>query len=404
MTWLSNRTKLRQAQIETDSNTVESVLEDVDEQAATSETEIESIVESESPSSTIDENLLSIEQQLNDSVSVTDQQNVDRADQLKTLKAQADQLGEGLAAGEIEGESFNAALQDIQSQLTRLSTLVEIEDTNLATAQNRIVEAAEAEPDADLVNGEGDGLLSPKEIEASLSALEIDTNDETQVSDLTIEEDGQFSTEASQLELDAEEPIVNIDTNNAVAGVVDSIGEALDDAKETVVEGASNLVDEASLVFDPSEAGDELATVIEPEAQVDDALFSSSEENAGAITPASDSNRVISETSLLDNVKGLLGAIPEFGLKVGAGVIALLGVLFLWMRRRSREEFDASMLDIETEEVSMNSEASIQRMSDASGIDLAVQMIVHLSLPSVGECLFSVKRALAALMTKKIRC
>ena len=82
-------------------------------------------------------------------------------------------------------------------------------------------------------------------------------------------------------------------------------------------------------------------------------------------------SRKVAQSNLLDSFKGVFSSLPDYGLKIAAGLLALLGVLFIWQRRKSRKEFDESMMDIESEEVSLNSETSIQRMSDASGIDLA---------------------------------
>ena len=92
------------------------------------------------------------------------------------------------------------------------------------------------------------------------------------------------------------------------------------------------------------------------------------QESEGGVSAAV---RQVADGGFLDTFKGLFSSLPEHALKVALGLLALIAGLFLWQRRKSQQEYNESMLDIETEEVSMNSEASIQNMSNVSGIDLA---------------------------------
>jgi pilus assembly protein FimV len=65
----------------------------------------------------------------------------DNAAQLEVLRSQLAQLDESLLASGVESDSVKQNLKQIQDQVSRLSTLIEVEDSNLAMAQNRAADA-----------------------------------------------------------------------------------------------------------------------------------------------------------------------------------------------------------------------------------------------------------------------
>ncbi len=299
----------------------------------------------------------------------------DNAAQIEALKLQLAQLEESVLSGSAESESTTGDLQELQSAADRISTLIEVEDTNLANLQNNLTGEDVAQDLADPESGEvvsesTDESISEQDesavaaaeealaaidqsiIESSQEAADaaIDSVEEaveaavSQTADISPTEDDVTGTESEasveeQIAIEAEENAQEEDSNQEVAAV------AAIPADNTDTTGTD---------------GDGSETIETTEAGVDD--------SDNAIESAV---RKVSESSLLDSVKGMFSALPEYGLKIAAGLLALLLGLFLWQRQKTRREYDASMLDIETEEVSLNSEASIQRMSDASGIDLA---------------------------------
>ncbi|MBX2867435.1 MAG: hypothetical protein KTR18_02080 [Acidiferrobacterales bacterium] len=296
----------------------------------------------------------------------------DNAAQIEALKLQLAQLEESVLSDSAESENTTGQLEELQSATDRISTLIEVEDTNLANLQNNLTGEEVAQDLADPESGE----VVAESIEESLSE-----QDESAVAA-------------------AEEALAAIDQS-----VIESSQEAADAAIESVEDAVEEAVSQTANIASTEDD----VTGTESEASVEEQVAIEAEENVGeddsnqevaavAAVPASDTDstgtdgdgaetteagvddsgnaiesavRKVSESSLLDSVKSMFSALPEYGLKIAAGLLALLLGLFVWQRQKTRREYDASMLDIETEEVSLNSEASIQRMSDASGIDLA---------------------------------
>ncbi len=278
----------------------------------------------------------------------------DNAAQIEALKAQLQQLEESSLADTEEGAAVIEGAEELESGSERLSTLIEVEDTNLANLQNNL-----------------DGDASEQDLADPESGEDLQENLETE--------------------------IASLDEN-----AIDSSEEAADDILASLNQGVDNLTDSASDILGiddnstEAEASVEEQVAIEAEENIDPVEDDEEEVAAVAAVPESDTSgtegggtdtteanvddsgnviestvRQVSNNSLIDSVKGIFSSLPDHALKIGAGLLALLAGLFFWQRQRTQREYDASMLDIETEEVSLNSEASVQRMSDASGIDLA---------------------------------
>jgi len=335
-------------------DSIEDLLEEAELEAADLQVELDSATELTEPSLTVGQD------DGTDALAETD----DNAAQIEALKAQLQQLEETSLADSEESASVIEGAEELESGTERLSTLIEVEDTNLANLQNNL-------------NGDGSGqdLADPESGEASD----------------TLSEDLQQNLESLQTE------VASLDDNaiDASEEAADDILASLDQGVDTVTEGAADILGIDSNDTE-AEASVEEQVAIEAEENVDPVEDEDEEVAAVAAVPESDTSgaedsgtetaeanvddsgniiestvRQVSNNSLIDSAKGILSSLPEHAAKIGVGLLALLGGLFFWQRRRTQREYDASMLDIETEEVSLNSEASVQRMSDASGIDLA---------------------------------
>ncbi|MGB5706967.1 MAG: FimV/HubP family polar landmark protein [Arenicellales bacterium] len=272
----------------------------------------------------------------------------ENAAQIEALRSQLAQLDESLLASGVESESVRDNLRQIQNQVERISTLIEVEDTDLAMAQTR---AAELEAEAD---------VSAEQIEQAVSEAEEATSQSAEVEQSAI----VGVTEAETAGVDPEASVEGEVSNEAEQPVM-AQQEETSESSEQAADSGSIAAQDTETEKDDSEEVAQLAAAeqVEPPA--------AEEPDAGDQSALGSAARTVAKSGLLDSVKGIFSSLPDYGLKIAAGLLALLGGLFLWQRRKSRKEFDASMLDIETEEVSMNSETTIKKMSDASGIDLA---------------------------------
>jgi pilus assembly protein FimV len=330
----------------------------------------------------------------------------DNQAQLDALKAQLAQLDESLLAGGVENESVRRNLQQIQSQVERISTLIEVEDTSLAAAQSRALQDSGSEPADEsagedavataTVDGAGGGMSddtqtaaaepmveimdtpAPDAAEESLAGAGMDESADDAAADAEMGSGDMVSDSGSSVDPEASvESEVSTESEEVLLAQQDApapdAGAVTGDDSGTTGSAMTDSMD--STAMDDTAAGDSAAdAAAADEAGSDQATaqaVAATEEAQGTSDQASRVVRKVSESSLLDSVKGLFSSLPDYGLKIAAGLLVMLAGLFIWQRRKSRKEFDASMLDIETEEVSMNSETSIQRMSDASGIDLA---------------------------------
>ena len=310
----------------------------------------------------VEEATLTIGQQIGEGVVDSD---ADNAAELEALKAQLAQLDESLLASGVENESVRDNLRQIQNQVERISTLIEVEDTGLAMAQNR---AAELDTDT-----------TPE--------MQADEVEMAQMPETSAEEEAMAQIEEAIAEADqsdaATEESTGVDPEASVEAEVSNEAEQAEVAQQTETETmAQSEVTETAAVTEQQSTETEAVTEEEPQQEESEevAQLAAAEQVQPPAAEESDTGdqgvvgaatRQVAKSGLLDSIKGMFSGLPEYGLKIAAGLLALLGGLFLWQRRKSRKEFDASMLDIETEEVSMNSETTIKKMSDASGIDLA---------------------------------
>jgi len=328
--------------------------------AAAEEVE-QSVAGEDLPDEESGEATLTIGQQIGDETAID---GGDNAAQLETLRSQLAQLDESLLASGVESDSVKQNLKQIQDQVARLSTLIEVEDSSLAMAQNRAADAAIADTNESAAAVEEVSDAAQAEVDPTQAQIDQAASDLGQAleeaSKVAAEEVDESANAAVEPEASVEEEVSN--ESEQVAEAVTSAMQGSDTATTLGAEMAP-----ASQEQDEAEAP--LVAATEPvdggETEETDVSEDSGEGAIGSTV------RSVAKSNLLDSVKGMFSTLPEYGLKIAAGLLALLAGLFFWQRRKSRAEFDASMLDIETEEVSMNSETSIQKMTDASGIDLA---------------------------------
>ena len=295
------------------------------------------------------------------------------AAQLSALNAQLAELEESLLASGVENQAVSQNFKRIQDQVARLSGLVEIEDSNLANTQNRIVQQGIDENQGATQSGQS--IVASLGGESS-EAVNSDASSSSASGLNNLVGSGNNSlagvdSESVNPEGSVEEDIANeqqlVNSQSAETTVTPAVG-AESNAEQLVaanIPATQNNLAETSIV---KPAGEDEEQAALPVAGVAQTTGSGQEGNGNAV---GDTVRRIAESSLIDSFRSVFSFIPDYGLKILAGLMVLLGGLFVWQRHQSRKEFDEGMMDIETEDASMNSEMSIQRMSESTGIDLA---------------------------------
>ena len=261
--------------------------------------------------------------------------------QVDALKTQLAELDASLLASGVESDEVKDRLKTIQAQVERMSRLLEIEDSGLALTQEVVTDDETAEGETNLEEGGETGLQGADEEVDVAAAVEQAAQD--------------LAATSTENELEVEEEEVAVEDTQP---------------EETAAETESEQAEVASVAS--SDQADE---------QVDDQADSGAEESAGP------TRQVVASSGIMDTVSGLwksvsgslgsfggvLASISDYAMKIAAALIALLAGLFFYRRYKSRQEFEESMLDIESEQISSNSGMGLssQRISKASGIDLA---------------------------------
>lgn len=258
--------------------------------------------------------------------------------QVAALKAQLAQLDESLLASGVESDEVKQRLQEIQAQVDRVSNLIEIEDSNLAVSQE---------------NGSAD------------------------------EQTQEVLKEALQASNDQEFPTEGDSSAEAVASTENSIENSIENGASESLPGT-----------DSAETGDTTAATqsnsetAEPNSVT--ALGSSQAGESGTIQSASNdqannqaenvaksdqgntATRTVASSGIMSSVSSIFGSISDYALKILAALIAIIAGLFFYRRRKSQQEFEESMLDIESGQISTGTSGdSLRQISAASGIDLA---------------------------------
>ncbi len=306
--------------------------ESVDQALAEESDAIEEVASAELAEINLDEIDVSLEAEQDDGASLSIGQETSDEDlasaisgdegdaaQVEALKTQLAQLDESLLASGVESEEVKRRLAEIQAQVERVSKIIEIEDESLAMVEDRA------------------------------------------------------GTDDTVTELDSSETGLD----EAVA-VVDESGQ-LDDGGETGVAESTTIqnIDDTgadSLVEDQSSDNVESTSQIDTSAESSEAVTAAAVETSEEVVDESEDDspqRQVVETSIMDSVTGIFGSISDYVLKIAAGLIALIAGLFFYRRRKFQREFDESMLDIESGQISANTEhKSFRNISAASGIDL----------------------------------
>jgi pilus assembly protein FimV len=276
------------------------------------------------------------------------------AAQVEALKTQLAQLDESILASGVENEEVKQQIKDIQAQVDRVSKLIEIENTSLAMSQER----ASADNDTDEAVA---AIAKTEQPTTGGETNDTETGTGGTGSDIT---ENDSSTSANNSAGDEEIVVIGQDTMATDTG-----------SQPAAVETTEPAVTEEPKAQEPKAE--------QPEAKAAPAVAATSETAATKQKIAAsaakleqqqsnDSGRQVVTTGIMDNLTGLFGSVSDYALKIVAGLVALIAALFFYRRRKSKQEFEESMLDIESGQISANSaEQVFSHLNSTSGIDLA---------------------------------
>ncbi len=262
------------------------------------------------------------------------------------LRQEITQLQSSLASSEAENQELTERIAILEGQLTDMNRLMSlsVENAELADLENTLAQQNEA---VDAVTEAADA--------ASNELNEFLGEDTETVEDLAaagndLVDDAVTSTD------DLLDEFLTDDTESPAATDEFGFDEIVDDAADELGlnadEGEIGLVDETQSV---------LEEVVEEDAPV----------NVAPVTPVVETPSTAQ--SLLDKVGGL---VPVLG---GVGALLLGGLgLFFWRRRRADEEFEISMLSIESNSQSVD-------IDTESGMSASMSASVTASMMSGGS-------------------
>lgn len=240
-----------------------------------------------------------------------------REGEVLALQKQITELETSLSSSSRENRELTERISLLEGQLADMNRLISVKDADLAAVQSNLAEQNDAaqvdEPVAD----------------SDINDVLVDQLDE--IADEVVVED--------QTDLITESTDIIDETTSDETLVTDESEEIIDDGEE--------IIDDAIV----SEESTDLSA--------DDSVIEEVAEETMAATTSPTPAPVVEKKSFLDMAKSKL--IDDGLWKIGAGILGLLAAvlgLFFVRRRRADEEFEVSMLSIETNTASMGSTVS----------------------------------------------
>ena len=275
--------------------------------------------------------------------------------QIAALKSQLAELDESLLASGVEDEEVKQRLKEIQAQVERVSSLLEVEDSNLAAIQ---------------MNASTDGSTDGS---TEGNALD-DESDSIESSELT----ESTSTDDIAASGDNDEVVAAIDGTSQIDGGGEAGIIATEEASSPQTEaGSSDLTAKNETTqSELSEVEGESAVQAETEKKAEPiAVATTGNQTAETSSQVDDEPaRTVASSGIMSNLSDLFGSFADYALKIVAGLLAIIAGLFFYRRRKSQQEFEESMIDIESEQLSANAgQDSLRQVSAGSGIDLESQ-------------------------------
>jgi len=261
---------------------------------------------------------------------VSGSQNTNREGEVLVMQQQINDLEASLASSEAEKFELKERISSLEGQLSDLNRLVEIENTELGQIQGAL-----GDDEADSLASDGAGAIdeflsegvdeAASEFDETLSELEgVDSSEADDILSEFLEEGSELADEGA----------------DAIEEGLESAGNELDDflgdAEDTIEDGLAPVDD----------------TIDDVSGGIDSAIDDQVEDAPVADTPSA----VIEKPqSFVDKAKSMIFEGGLWKALAGVGGLLVAGLIFLFFRRRrADEEFEISMLSIESNSQSVN--------------------------------------------------
>lgn len=246
---------------------------------------------------------------------VSSDQGANRDGEVLALRQEITQLETSLASSELENQDLSERISLLEGQLADMNRLVDL------------------------------NVVSP-----DLAALESTLKDRADAEELVEEKNSDADNALNEFLSDADETADDVvtDLDEFASGATDILAEAVDDSGlGELTDGATDEVDGGGALLD---------SVVEEVADATSIIE----------TPVQSTPAPVAEASIFDKVKNALfgGGLWKILAGIGALIAAGLGLIFL-RNRRADEEFEISMLSIESNSQSVN-ESNNSSSSDHS--------------------------------------
>jgi pilus assembly protein FimV len=275
-----------------------------------------------------------------------------REGEVLALRQEISQLETALASSELENQELTERISSLEGQLADMNRLMNlnVESAEMAAVEQTLAEqntAVEDEP-ATTVESDTDSVLD--------------------------EFLGDTNTDLDEFGLNAD---TAADSQSAVDEFLADSGETVDESTDAVDEFLADTEGDIEELAD--EASDDFESVLEDatDSGVSDGVVDSASDEAPSIPAISQPE----SQSFMDKAKSMLSGGLLWGILGGLGAIALgvLGLFFL-RRRKADEEFEISMLSIES-----NSQSLDTMQSDSSSMSASMSASVASVAESVAD-------------------
>ncbi|RBP50978.1 FimV/HubP family polar landmark protein [Arenicella xantha] len=276
---------------------------------------------------------------------VSSDQGASREGEVLALRQEISQIETALASSELENQELNERISSLEGQLADMNRLMslDVESAEMAAVEQTLADQATSEPESEFSDTSATSTVDEFLTDTSVED-EFGLNDST---------DSQSAVDEFLADVGTDD--VDTSGESTVDEFLSSVDESVDQAVDATEDGFESVIEDASSGLDA-----------QPSDEVDEAV--------SKVTPVI---QPVKSESFMDKAKGLFF---DGGLwKVLAGLVVLmlggLGVLFA-RRRKVDEEFEISMLSIES-----NSQSVDTMQSDSSSVSASMSA----SVASVAE-------------------
>jgi pilus assembly protein FimV len=268
---------------------------------------------------------------------VSSDQGANRDGEVLALRQEISQLETSLASSELEKQDLNERISLLEGQLSDMNRLVDlnVESSELAALESNLKD-------------QNDDLASDEELSNEESAIDEFLTGTEESADELFDSVSDAAGDIGDFASDSSDALQDAVDETGISEFVTDIDESGEDLIDSTVDGVDSAADGIESVVDDAVSVIETSTETKP---------------AKIVKP---------ETSILDTIKNALFGSGLWKVLAGLGalIIAGLGILFL-RNRRADEEFEISMLSIESNSQSVDDSDSMSSATHSASMSMS---------------------------------